>query len=333
MAHLNWRRYHRQFNTLAGEISDGKISDPADIGEHLRSVCSTDPAADQVRMGVESYRLAFLEFLFARAEGPYSPGFSSYAEIIRTFMGTSEPLRNLIGHNAADAIGNMILNRRGRLKFLIADHLELLALLEWWPRFGLEPVSERQVLDAILKKSVLRHRLATGDPGLLLRLLEVFPENKAEYCPESVSREDLLHRLSVSVPPPSFRRYHRLYTTSVREGRDLVDMIKQEEKRILPVHIRRNTFLAFLVKKLHQDTCQVCRLCGKGGSENGITVHHIIPLSEGGADQAWNMLVVCGYHHQAIHEGEIRVCVSDQIHIRCKGGAFVISPVFTGPVT
>lgn len=331
MAHLNWHRYCLQFHHLATELTEDQYSDPACLTADLHQICMDDPACDELILGVESFRIAFLEYLFAQAEGPFSGKFPEYARAIRTLVDSSEPLQHLLSFNAPDAIGNMVLNKRGRLKFLIADHLELMMLLEWWPRLGLEPVTEREVLDAILKKPYIQHRLTSGDPGLLLRLLEVFPTYQKEFWKQQESREDLSARLATLTPPPSYRRYHRLYTSFLKEGTDLREIIRQEEERILPLQQSRNTFLAYLVRKFHNDTCQVCKVCGTGHEDRDITVHHIIPLSRGGEDRAWNMLVVCRSHHHAIHESHIHVSVDDTIHIRCDSRTYHINPAFSRP--
>ncbi len=331
MAHLNWHRYCLQFHRLAVELISDRYPDPSCLTADLCQICRDDPVCNELRLGVESFRIAFLEYLFAQAEGPFSGKFSEYGRAIRILLGSSEPLRNLISFNAPDAIGNMVLNKRGRLKFLIADHLELMMLLEWWPRVGLEPVSEHDVLDAILKKPYIHHRLASGDPGVLLRLLEVFPDYQDDFWKEQVSREDLAARLETLTPPPSYRRYHRLYTTYLKEGTDIREIINQEENRILPLQQTRNTFLAYLVKKFHNDSCQVCKVCGTGHEDRDIAVHHIIPLSCGGEDRAWNMLVVCRPHHQAIHDSRVHVSVDDAVHIRCDSKTYHIRPAFPRP--
>lgn len=80
---------------------------------------------------------------------------------------------------------------------------------------------------------------------------------------------------------------------------------------------------------MHNDKCQICALLD-GLSEftyiSPITVHHIIPLSEGGLDIARNMLVVCLEHHRAIHAGQIQVLLGDKIEIRYPDGTCLIQP-------
>lgn len=328
MVYLNWRRYQDEFDLLVDKLRSDELSEEVSLSFMVQRICKNDPAQDQTILGVESFLLAFLEFLFSRAEGPYSPQFSLYAGVIRTVFSASAPLCILLDLNGADTIGNMILNKRGRLKFAIADNLELMLLLDWWSRFGLQPVTEREAFDAILRKSTISRRIASSDPGLILRLLEVFPSYRSEFCSDILTREDLLASQTVISTLPSHRRYRRLYSLLLDQGSDLQDMIRQEEKRVLPMHVRRNTFLSFLVKQLHKETCQICDLCNPSDQDSPITVHHIVPLADGGMDSARNMLVVCRHHHQAIHAGQIQVRMNGMIEIWCESGLHLISPNF-----
>ncbi|PKL58921.1 MAG: hypothetical protein CVV33_10000, partial [Methanomicrobiales archaeon HGW-Methanomicrobiales-4] len=107
---------------------------------------------------------------------------------------------------------------------------------------------------------------------------------------------------------------------------DLIEMIKDEERRILPIQVKRNMFLGFLVKQLHHEMCQICNLPGQTLSDPVITVHHIVPLSEGGVDAAENMLIVCRLHHQAIHVGEIQVRPGTPIEVRSPDWIHLIEP-------
>jgi hypothetical protein len=49
-----------------------------------------------------------------------------------------------------------------------------------------------------------------------------------------------------------------------------------------------------------------CRVPGCGGSK-WLEIHHIIPRSQGGAHDAWNLLLLCGPHHRAHHEGKLLI--------------------------
>ena len=318
MADLNWRNHQEGFTHLTGLLISGDSFAITTLPSRITGICEKDPLSGKQILGVDSSVLAFLEYLFFRAEGPYSPDFVPYAHVIRLVCQSSPPLCNLLYLNSADAIGNMILNKRGRLKFAIADHLELLLLLEWWPRFGLNPVSLRQVFEAVTQKTDVHRRLSVQDPVIILRLLEVFPVYRPEFCPDDLSLEDLKMRQNEISPLPSHRRYHQLLGKYLKQGMSICDVIRQEEKRILPIQVSRNSFLSYLVKKMHLDTCQICTISGMSLSGSEITVHHIVPLSEGGCDTARNMLVVCLSHHRAIHAGEIIVTVHETVEIRTR---------------
>jgi hypothetical protein len=329
MAHLNWRRYQALFDQFTDELLS--VNPPSEnlILPRLQEICYDDPAVDLMILGVESPLIAFLEYLFSRAEGPYSPRFLLYSSLITMVYRISPPLCCLLNLNAADTIGNMILNKRGRLKFSIADHLELILLLDWWSISGLKQVAEHDILDAILHKVTISHRIASHDPELLIRLVEVFPSYQLNFFPPDITWADLLSSRQITTPLPSHRRYHHLYTRLLDQGKDLQQMIREEERRVLPMQTRRNTFLAFLVRQLHEGQCLLCALIGAPPhqvQDSQITVHHIIPLSEGGTDTARNMLVVCKPHHMAIHGGQIQVSLTDMIEVRIQTRVFRIEP-------
>jgi hypothetical protein len=328
MPYVNWRRYRDEFETLAQGIKSGEYSN-RDITTALRTICRDDSALDEMHLGTESFVVSFLEFLFFSAEGPYSPGFLRYAPVIESLIRSSDNLRLLINHNAANALSNMVLNKRGKLKFSIADSLELTQLLDWWVRFGLTPVNRREVFDAALLKPTIPHRLTYHDPGLLIRLAEVFPEYLDKFWPDSLTYEEAQLHLETIAELPSRRRYRHVLNEMIQEGYSLQDVIAQEESRILPVQIRRKTFLAYLVKKQHNDTCQICNALGctatSKAEKSVITVHHIVPLSQGGEDIASNMLVVCSRHHKAIHAGTIQVTKRSHIQVICPNKTFILS--------
>jgi hypothetical protein len=323
MAQVNWRRYHSDFNILAEEMHQKRILNPGELDRSLQALFRTDPQACQTRLGVPSYQIGFLEYLFSKAEGPYTPEYHQYESIIGTLFTCSEPLRSLINRNAADAIGNMILNRRGRLKFTIADGLELDLILSSWEKFGLTPVGRRDIFDAILGKASVCRQMMKQEPELILKLADVFPEYQSEFWPRDLSREDLEKRLGSETGFPSRRRYRRIYQQQVNRGISLEQMIQTEEGRALPLQARRNSFLAFLVKQLHQGRCQLCAAGMKALPETPVTVHHIVPLSEGGDDSASNMLVLCKQHHQAVHQGIMTIHAGHAITV--SSGERIIS--------
>jgi len=302
---MNWRAHADSFSRATEKILNAR--EPVDLSGLLQEEGVSD---GETILGVPEAQISYLEFLFFQAEGPYSPSFQRIAPAISLLFSASEPLRTLLNLNAADAIGNMILNKRGRLKFAIADHLELILVLDWWSRFGLLPVCPRDIFDAILKKTTIAERIEKRDPVLLLRLAEVFPAYWRERAPDC-SFDELRENLGKITPLPSHRRYHALYKQIRAQNRDLLSVIREEEERILPMEERRNHYLAYLVRKYLGDSCQIC------GCTSDITIHHIIPLSKQGYDRAENMMAVCRRHHDEIHAGKIQVeKIGTEIRVR-----------------
>lgn len=41
-----------------------------------------------------------------------------------------------------------------------------------------------------------------------------------------------------------------------------------------------------------------CKFCGKAGD---LEIHHVNYRSQGGPDEAWNLILLCGAHHQLMH--------------------------------
>lgn len=326
MRDVRWQDHEPCFMEVLCAIRSEQAN-PCDIPFALKECTKNSPYAKREILGVPSYLIAFLEFLFHKAQGPYSPDFEGIAGSIQTFFLNAPALTTLINHNAPDALANMVLNRRGRLKLLISDQVELGTILEWWTRFGLIPVSQKEVFEAILNKPTIRDRIRQGDPLLILRLMDVFPGYTGIINPKGVAREAIVNAAGTITRPPSERRYHQLYAAYKREGRNIRSLIREEEQRILPMQMRRNRFLAYLVKSLHENTCQICSLRGKK-TEGPVEVHHIIPLSQQGKDRADNMLVTCTTHHQAIHAGIITIRVEDgSVKIISADGEWTLSPL------
>jgi hypothetical protein len=65
-----------------------------------------------------------------------------------------------------------------------------------------------------------------------------------------------------------------------------------------------------------------CRVPGCRGSK-WLEIHHIIPRSQGGTHDAWNLLTLCGAHHRGHHEGKllIRGRAPDELVFEHRGGA------------
>lgn len=312
MRTIRWKNHEICFESVLQGMIACDSTKPFDFSYALKKCTNYDPLADQEILGVSSVSIAFLEFLFHKAEGPYSPDFEQIAAIICIFFHRNPHLQNLIDLNSADALANMILNKRGRLKFLISDQLELQNIIKWWRKFGLATLSPELVFDAIMSKPTIRDRLDAGDPLLMIRLSDVFPEHIDAINPDKISRELLIEMAGTIRGPPSERRYHQLYQKFVNEDKNIWSVIEAEQKRILPMQMKRNRFLAYLVKKVHGSKCQICSLTGEE-REGPVEVHHIIPLSMNGKDSADNMLVTCLFHHKAIHSGRILVSRENEL--------------------
>ncbi|HPY60623.1 MAG TPA: hypothetical protein PLG55_07865, partial [Methanospirillum sp.] len=132
MKPVHWRDCIPCFDLLTERMRSGDISAGSDIRAAIQLCTAGHAGSDNLTLGVPSSSIAYLEYLFHKAEGPYSSDFRWIAKVIRTFFLSSRDLQQLINLNAADALANMVLNKRGRLKFLISDQVELGIILEWW---------------------------------------------------------------------------------------------------------------------------------------------------------------------------------------------------------
>jgi len=311
MKRLSWQPYKKIFQEITEIISINEEDIEPFLSSSLNECTRHDPSGNLEILGVSASLIAYLEYLFHEAEGPYSQNFKYYADVITKVFMNNFNLRDFININSADTLANMILNRRGKLKFLIADQFELFITLQLWKQSGLIPVYSEDVLDAVLNKPTIRDRIEHGDPELIIRLIDVFPGHHNEINPHNLTREELINTHALLVPPPSERRYKQVLNSALLEGKDLRTQIKNEEHRVLPMQMRRNRFLAFLVREYYHNACQICSLIGET-LKNRTSVHHIIPLSEGGKDTADNMFVTCKYHHQQIHAGDIRLCLNER---------------------
>ena len=98
-------------------------------------------------------------------------------------------------------------------------------------------------------------------------------------------------------------RFEKIINYYKKKGFSIEEMIQMENKRELPVGVKRNNLLSFLVRKANGFKCELCKTEVK--RSDMIQTHHIIPLSEGGEDHSRNMIVLCEQHHDSVHAGEI----------------------------
>src|ERR1039458_1702127 len=54
-----------------------------------------------------------------------------------------------------------------------------------------------------------------------------------------------------------------------------------------------------LCKSILQRDCWKCRSCG---SRNALHIHHIVFRSQGGPDEAWNLITLCSSCHHGVHQ-------------------------------
>jgi len=100
-------------------------------------------------------------------------------------------------------------------------------------------------------------------------------------------------------------RFKKIINKYEEKGLSIEEMIQKENERELPVGVKRNNLLSFLVRKANGFKCEVCKTEKK--RSNTIQTHHIVPLSEGGEDHSRNMVVLCEFHHESAHAGEVMI--------------------------
>jgi len=84
------------------------------------------------------------------------------------------------------------------------------------------------------------------------------------------------------------------------------------------VRVIRNIVVSSYLKKLYDYTCQICRTrLDVEPNAAYAEAHHIIPLSEGGADTPDNIIVLCPNHH----------VLCDHRSIELSPNKLVISPI------
>lgn len=261
--------------------------------------------------GVEPIVIRFLEFCFFVSGSVNSPNIKDTIDVVRKLVEWYPQLKRLIDETAADAIGNIVLEARGRLNFRLNDAQELDKLLEIWKEMGFEAVKKEEVFLAIINKPTIQQKILQGNVKIKLLLHKFFPELAKAFPllkidPEEIEEYELFREL----------QKHR-YTSE--ELANLEELI-QRENSFSHFYIERNYRLAFLLKKKHNFQCQICKalssLSGKENeakqneslNQNGqIEAHHVLPLEEGGEDVSSNIVILCSAHHQAIHSGEITI--------------------------
>jgi len=315
---MHWGEHTAELQLLSDDIVEKRLITIDAIQQRLELILGPG----EIKFGVDFRLIAFLEYLFSKSQGPYSPYFLKYSGIIRFLIIRSRALRNLLNDSGADTIGNMILNGRGRLKFIISDFFELGYILDFWETCGLEKLTPRKIFQAILTKKGIFYRIQQQDPDLLIRLSNVFPMFEKQINPGNI---DLISLSAIAHNP--FRDYYEsIIEYHIQQGLALEEIIQLENSRKRDPEVKRNHFLSYLVKKHQNFRCQVCNVVSPSQNFVDIQVHHIIPLSANGEDHSSNMLVACNIHHKEIEGGRITVEKGEKITINCNGEQFSTEP-------
>lgn len=314
---LKWHLHETELQHLSDDLIDKRESYDA-IGRRLEL---TFGPAGKI-LGVDVRLLAFLEFLYTKSQGPYSPYFLKYSHIIQIILRRSAPLRNMMNGSGAHALGNMVLDGRGNLNFKISDFNELSYVLDFWEKCGLEAQTPRSIFNAILNKKGVRYRVEKLDGALLIRLSNIFPMFENEIIPPNVD----LKQFSESLQNPFAEYFEDIIQDYSTQGKSIDDIIEIENLRAGKTLERRNQFLSYLVKKRHNFQCQICSAGDPAKFPSYIQVHHIIRLADNGEDHSRNMIVTCNYHHEEIHRGRIRLETGEKISIESNGRKLFTSP-------
>lgn len=240
--------------------------------------------------------IAFLEFCFYMADGPYSRKFTFFVIVLRKVFAVYPPLRKLINETGTAAIANMTLGAIGGLKFEISDLYELKLVLSAWSRMGLRRNTINSVFSAVRKKYLVKQGISDKNLLLLARLKAIFPMYQKSFIPSNLNLNQALY-------DHYKKRFEKIISEYKEKGLSIEEMIQKENERELPVGVKRNNLLSFLVRKANGFKCELCKTEKKRSYT--IQTHHIIPLSEGGEDHSHNMIVLCELHHESVHAGEI----------------------------
>lgn len=311
---LGWGSHTDELLLLSEEIIELKQINIKDLQNKLQLILGPKVSVE----GVDLRLIAFLEFLFLKSQGPYSPDFTKYSLVIQSIIRQSGTLKNMLNKTGSHAIGNMVLNGRRKLKFTISDFYELQYVLDFWEGCGLEKQTPRSIFNAILKKKGISEQIQNKDPSLLVRLSSVFPMFEKEI----ISADFNLISIRESPQNPFVEYYESIIKYHTDQGLTLEGVIQLENLRQRNPIEKRNSFLVYLVKKQQNFQCQLCKTGCTTKDPSFIEVHHIVPLSKRGEDLSSNMLVTCNFHHKDIHEGRILIEKSERIAINCGGEQF-----------
>lgn len=132
---INWKPQINKLTRLSLEI----YKDQEFTEETLIQKLSLIFIDSKLVENTDTRTIAFLEFCFYMADGPYSRKFTFFVIVLRKVFAVYPPLRKLINETGAAAIANMTLGAIGALKFEISDLYELKQVLWAWSKMGLRP--------------------------------------------------------------------------------------------------------------------------------------------------------------------------------------------------
>jgi len=211
----------------------------------------------------------------------------------------------------------MALGAKGNLIFQISDQYELEIVLWAWKKMGLKMETIRSVYNAIIRKKNVKRGIQEQRLFLLARLRSIFPMYKRSFIKTKTNLNQALYE--------HYRaRFDIIIKSYEKKGYTISEMIQEENKRVLPVGVKRNNLLAYLVKKAKDFQCQLCtHLKFTPTHSYEIQVHHITPLSQGGEDTSRNMIVLCEKHHDKAHQGRLNLSCSDNYIIAKYKGKII----------
>ena len=292
--HIDWKPQINKLTRLSLEIfKDKKFTEETFIQK--LSLIFND---SKLIANTDNRTIAFLEFCFYTADGPYSRKFKFFVIVLRKVFAVYPPLRKLINRTGAAAIGNMTLGAIGRLKFEISDLYELKQVLWAWSKMGLRRNSINSVFSAVRKKFRVKWGISEKNPFLLARLKAIFPMYQKSFIPSSLNLNQALY-------DHFKKRFAKIISDYKEKGLSIEEMIQKENEREMPVGVKRNNLLSFLVRKANGFKCELCKTEIKRSYT--IQTHHIILLSEGGEDHSRNMIVLCESHHESVHAEELMI--------------------------
>ena len=291
---INWKPQINKLTRLSLEI----YKDQEFTEETLIQKLSLIFIDSKLVENTDTRTIAFLEFCFYMADGPYSRKFTFFVIVLRKVFAVYPPLRKLINKTGDAAIANMTLGAIGALKFEISDLYELKRVLWAWEKMGLRRSTISSVFYVVRKKYKVKRAISKKSLFILARLKAIFPMYQKSFLPSNLNLTQALYT--------HFKeRFEKIINKYEEKGLSVEEMVQKENERELPVGVKRNNLLSFLVRKANGFKCEVCKTEKK--RSRAIQTHHIVPLSEGGEDHSRNMIVLCEPHHESVHAGELMI--------------------------